>query len=128
LNEVLRRATGAVGGTLINQPFYAGGWFTFLSLFFFRIELSPAFHQQTEITVHPLGGAVMSADGTGRNGVTNAEGQVFTGDGEDVYEGLICADGAVVPTALGTLFHSTPFSSLKYTIMQASTHLQLSLP
>ncbi|KAF9469642.1 Alpha/Beta hydrolase protein [Collybia nuda] len=83
LNEVLKRATGAVGGTLVNQPFYA------------------AFHQQNQITVHPLGGAIMSADGTGQSGVTNAEGQVFRGDGEEVYEGLICTDGAVVPTALG---------------------------
>ncbi|THU97328.1 FAD/NAD(P)-binding domain-containing protein [Dendrothele bispora CBS 962.96] len=85
LNEVLAKATSAVGGTFINSPFYA------------------AFNQQVEITVHPLGGAIMSSDGTGAEGVTNHVGQVFKsgGEGREVYEGLVCVDGAVIPTALG---------------------------
>ena len=60
-----------------------------------------AFNQKEEITVHPLGGAIMSSDGTGVNGATNHLGQVFTGKGTDVYEGLVCVDGSVIPTALG---------------------------
>ncbi|KAK7452183.1 hypothetical protein VKT23_012286 [Stygiomarasmius scandens] len=85
LNKVLAKATSAVGGTFINSPFYA------------------AFNQQVEITVHPLGGAIMSSDNTGAEGVTNHAGQVFTsgGEGREVYEGLVCVDGAVIPTALG---------------------------
>ncbi|KAL0568713.1 hypothetical protein V5O48_013266, partial [Marasmius crinis-equi] len=85
LNEVLAKATSAVGGTFINSPFYA------------------AFNQQVEITVHPLGGAIMSSDGTGAEGATNHIGQVFTsgGEGREVYEGLVVVDGAVIPTALG---------------------------
>lgn len=61
-----------------------------------------AFNQKEEITVHPLGGAIMSSDGTGVSGGTNHLGQVFTGQGSDVYEGLVCVDGSVIPTALGT--------------------------
>ncbi|KIK66211.1 hypothetical protein GYMLUDRAFT_38025 [Collybiopsis luxurians FD-317 M1] len=85
LNKVLAKATSAVGGTFINSPFYA------------------AFNQQVEITVHPLGGAIMSSDGTGAEGATNHVGQVFKsgGEGKEVYEGLVCVDGAVIPTALG---------------------------
>lgn len=44
----------------------------------------------------------MSSDGTGRSGATNHLGQVFSGHGSNVYEGLVCVDGAVIPTALGT--------------------------
>ncbi|KAF5356668.1 hypothetical protein D9757_013201 [Collybiopsis confluens] len=85
LNEVLEKATSAVGGTFINSPFYA------------------AFNQQVEITVHALGGAIMSSDGTGADGATNHIGQVFTGGGDSrgVHEGLVCVDGSVIPTALG---------------------------
>lgn len=61
-----------------------------------------AFNQKSEITVHLLGGAIMSSDGTGIGGGTNHLGQVFTGKGTDVYEGLVCVDGSVIPTALGT--------------------------
>ncbi|CEJ56572.1 hypothetical protein PMG11_02774 [Penicillium brasilianum] len=56
---------------------------------------------QEEITVHLLGGANMSSDGTGKGGVTNHLGGVFTGSGDQVYEGLVCCDASVIPTALG---------------------------
>lgn len=56
---------------------------------------------QCEVTVHPLGGANMSSDGTGREGVTNHLGQVYTGLGRETHEGLICCDASVIPTALG---------------------------
>ena len=36
-----------------------------------------AFNQHAEITVHPLGGAIMSSDGTGKSGVTNHMGSNF---------------------------------------------------
>jgi len=50
----------------------------------------------------------MSEDGTGRGGVTNHLGQVFSGDGNDVYEGLICCDGSIIPTSLG-MFETPPW-------------------
>lgn len=53
-----------------------------------------------EVTVHPLGGAVMSCDGTGTTGVVNHLGQVFTGHGSEVYPGLICCDASIIPTSL----------------------------
>lgn len=43
----------------------------------------------------------MSSDSTGRNGATNDIGQVFSGDGTEVHEGLLCVDGSIIPTALG---------------------------
>jgi hypothetical protein len=53
------------------------------------------------ITVHPLGGAVMSNDGTGLGGVVNHCGQLLIGEGHEVYEGIVCVDGSIVPTSLG---------------------------
>lgn len=113
LNKLLERATEAVGGTLVQSPFYA------------------LLGQQ--ITVHPIGyvsplpltsnivsympmltsilyfsGACMARDNTGRTGVTNHVGQVFTGRGSETHEGLIVTDGAVIPTALG----ANPFATI----------------
>ncbi|KAJ6588514.1 hypothetical protein B0H19DRAFT_1205902 [Mycena capillaripes] len=90
LNEVLANATKAIGGTLVNSPFYA------------------AFNEKEEITVHPLGGAIMSSDGTGRSGATNHLGQLFTGEGTEVHDGLVCVDGSVIPCALGV----NPFATI----------------
>lgn len=59
---------------------------------------------QEEVTVHLLGGANMSSDGTGQGGVTNQIGEVFTGHDSEVYEGLICCDASVIPTSLGRLY------------------------
>ncbi|KAJ5913560.1 CAZyme family AA3 [Penicillium tannophilum] len=56
---------------------------------------------EEEVSVHPLGGANMSSDGTGQAGVTNHLGEVFTGKSSEVYKGLVCCDAAIIPTALG---------------------------
>lgn len=89
LNGILKDATEAVGGTFVQSPFYA------------------ALGQQ-EITVHPIGGACMSFDGTGAHGVTNHFGEVFTGNGKEIHPGLIVTDGAIIPTALGV----NPFATI----------------
>lgn len=66
--------------------------------------MKPTSGHRHGLTVHPLGGAIMSSDGTGRNGTTNHIGQLFTGAGTEVHEGLVCVDGSVIPTALGKVF------------------------
>lgn len=90
LGDILTRATSKIGGDFAQNPFYADQF------------------GQSEITVHPLGGANMSSDGTGVHGVTNHVGQVFKGRGSEVYEGLVVVDGSVVPAALGV----NPFATI----------------
>lgn len=89
LNSMLAKATSAIGGTYINSPFYA------------------ALGQQ-QITVHAIGGAGISNDGTGANGATDSFGRILKGLGSDVYEGLVVVDGAAIPTALGV----NPFATI----------------
>ncbi|KAK8038165.1 glucose-methanol-choline oxidoreductase [Apiospora phragmitis] len=89
LNEILAKATRAAGGTFVHNPFYA-------------------LMGQQEVTVHPIGGACMASDGTGRTGVVNHRGQIFTGQDNKTYEGLIITDAAVIPTALG----ANPFATI----------------
>lgn len=89
LNNMLKNATEAVGGIFVQSPFYA------------------ALGQQ-EITVHPIGGACMSKDGTADHGVTNHFGEVLTGNGDEIHRGLIVTDGAIIPTALGV----NPFATI----------------
>jgi len=54
-----------------------------------------------DFTVHPLGGACMSSDGSGAGGAVNHLGQLFKGSGSEVYDGIVCVDGSIIPTALG---------------------------
>ncbi|KAK3325424.1 hypothetical protein B0H66DRAFT_123518 [Apodospora peruviana] len=89
LNAMLQRATEAVGGTLVQNPFFA-------------------LMGQQQVTVHPIGGACMARDNTGATGVSNHLGQVFTGTGSEVHDGLIVTDGSVIPTALG----ANPFATI----------------
>jgi hypothetical protein len=60
-----------------------------------------------QITVHPIGGANLSADGTADQGATTTHGELLTGSGKEYHNGLVCVDGSVVPTALGV----NPFST-----------------
>ena len=58
---------------------------------------SPMLHESL-VTVHPLGGCAMADDGA--HGVVDDRGRVFTGEGDDVHDGLLVADGAIVPRPL----------------------------
>jgi cholesterol oxidase len=85
IEETLRRATAATGGTYVKNP------------------LSLRLMGGNILTVHPLGGCAIGAD---RNaGVVNHKGQVFDGGpgaaANDVHEGLYVCDGAVVPRSVG---------------------------
>ncbi|KAF9917872.1 hypothetical protein BX616_011011, partial [Lobosporangium transversale] len=51
------------------------------------------------VTVHPIGGCGIGR--TAAEGVINHKGQVFTGQGDEVYEGLYVMDGAAMPMSLG---------------------------
>ncbi|KAI0490889.1 glucose-methanol-choline oxidoreductase [Xylaria cf. heliscus] len=87
LNRILEKATRAVGGTFVQNPFYS-------------------LMKQQQITVHPIGGACMADDGN--TGVTNHAGEVFTGDGKETHDGLIVTDGAIIPASLG----ANPFATI----------------
>jgi hypothetical protein len=50
----------------------------------------------------------MSRDGTGAFGVTTQFGELFTGSGSEIHEGLVVTDGAIIPTALGV----NPFATI----------------
>ncbi|PVH90904.1 FAD/NAD(P)-binding domain-containing protein [Periconia macrospinosa] len=89
LRELMTKASNEIGGTLVDEPFYPGP-------------------MRTQLTVHPLGGATMSSDGTGRYGAVDHMGRVFTGDDSRVHHGLLCVDAAVIPTALGV----NPFATI----------------
>ncbi|KAG9229136.1 hypothetical protein BJ875DRAFT_388006 [Amylocarpus encephaloides] len=88
LNGLLEKATKAVGGTFVKNPFDA--------------------YFGQEITVHPIGGACMSKDGTSDHGVTNHFGELLTGHGHETHAGLVVTDGAVIPAALGC----NPFATI----------------
>jgi hypothetical protein len=89
LNEVLAKATQAVGGTLVQNPFFA-------------------LMGEQQVTVHPIGGAHMARDNTGATGVTNHAGEVFTGNGPETHDGLIVTDASLIPVALG----ANPFATI----------------
>jgi hypothetical protein len=90
LNQILARASNHIEAEFIPNPF------------------SSPLLGQSEITVHPVGGANMSSDGTGVCGVTNHLGKLFKGSSPQVYDGLVVVDGAVIPSALGV----NPFATI----------------
>jgi choline dehydrogenase-like flavoprotein len=90
LNRVLLKAANMIGAEFVPNPF------------------SAPLLGHGEISVHPIGGANMSSDGTGTSGVTNHFGQVFKGETAEVYDGLVVVDGSVVPAALGV----NPFATI----------------
>lgn len=89
LNDLLAKATEAVGGTLVHSPFYS-------------------LLGEQEVTVHPVGGAHMARDNTGATGVTNHAGEVLVGNGSETHDGLIVTDAALIPVALG----ANPFATI----------------
>ncbi|KAM3073444.1 hypothetical protein ACMFMG_004660 [Clarireedia jacksonii] len=108
INNVLKEATEAVGGTFVNNPFYS------------------ALGQQ-EITVHPIGGACMSPDNTAQYGVTNHFGELLTGHGNQTYPGLIISDAAVIPTALGVNPFATITALAERSVEHAARNLGLTI-
>ena len=78
-NQILARATRALHGTPVPDPLWA--WT----------------HEESLITVHPLGGCTMADDPSA--GVVDHKGQVFDPSG-GVHDGLYVCDGSVVPLAL----------------------------
>lgn len=89
LREVMATATGKMGGALVDGPLSAG-------------------YMREQLTVHPLGGAIMSSDGTGRHGAVDHMGRLFAGEGSEVHRGILCVDAAVIPTSLGI----NPFATI----------------
>ncbi|KAK1590288.1 glucose-methanol-choline oxidoreductase [Colletotrichum navitas] len=85
----LAKLTNLIGGTYVDSPFYA------------------AFGEK-EITVHAIGGARISADGTGASGGVNDKGQLFVDNTDKVHKGLVVCDGTIVPAALGV----NPFATI----------------
>jgi hypothetical protein len=108
LNGILAKATTAVGGTYINSPFFAALGEQEVSYYARSSAFEYGCLTLTKITVHPIGGANMSPDGTGRLGVTTQFGELFSGSGSEIHEGLVVVDGAMIPTALGV----NPFATI----------------
>ncbi len=85
IEAALKRATEATGGTHMRNP------------------ASERIFGGNLMTVHPLGGCTMGADGA--SGVVNHKGQVFdasdAADATAVHAGLYVCDGAVIPCPLG---------------------------
>jgi len=81
VNEKLKPAVEAIGGTYIKNPWWAN------TLFGNHL-----------LTAHPLGGCAMSDNVDG--GVVDHAGKVFRADGR-VHTGLYVIDGSVLPRAIG---------------------------
>lgn len=84
--EGSKELTAALEGHHIANPFWKG-------------MLSELRNTKGVITVHPLGGCCMAE--SGKEGVVNHAGQVFVGNFDNVYPGLLVVDGAIMPRSLG---------------------------
>lgn len=69
----------------------------------------------------------MSADGTGRKGVTNHAGEIFTGEWKETHAGLIVCDGAAMPAALGVNPFATITAFAERSAEQAARRLGLEI-
>jgi cholesterol oxidase len=78
--EVLQKMSASLGARFVGNP------------------LSTPMFNDSLVTVHPLGGCPMADDGAG--GVVDHAGRVFTGVNGEVHDGLVVADGAIVPRPL----------------------------
>jgi len=83
------------------------------------VLLISLFADQTQISVHPIGGANMSNNGTGQTGVANHVGQVFKSKGSEVHDGLVVVDGSIIPTALGV----NPFATITALAERSVEHI-----
>jgi cholesterol oxidase len=82
VNQALDAATGPLGGEYVVDPIWSD-------------QLGKKL-----VTVHPLGGCVMAEDAG--SGVVDHMGRVFArGGGTEVHDGLVVADGAIMPRSLG---------------------------
>jgi cholesterol oxidase len=78
--EALQKMSASLGATFVGNP------------------LSTPMFNDSLVTVHPLGGCPMADDGAA--GVVDHAGRVFTGTNGEVHDGLVVADGAIVPRPL----------------------------
>jgi cholesterol oxidase len=78
--EVLQKMSASLGATFVGNP------------------LSTPLFNRSLLTVHPLGGCPMGDDG--ERGVVDHAGRVFMGANGTVHDGLVVADGAIVPRPL----------------------------
>ncbi|MGH9230918.1 MAG: FAD-dependent oxidoreductase, partial [Acidimicrobiales bacterium] len=78
--EVLQKMSASLGATFVGNP------------------LSTPLFNDSLVTVHPLGGCPMADDGA--RGVVDHAGRVFKGGDGEVHDGLVVADGAIVPRPL----------------------------
>ncbi|OQD87806.1 hypothetical protein PENANT_c005G03118 [Penicillium antarcticum] len=101
MKRMVKRLFAHTGADMGFSYFY-GMRLSYSSLSKLFSHLSQGRHQE-EVTVHLIGGANMSSDGTAHGGVTNHLGQVFAGPGpgDEVYKDLVCCDASILPTALG---------------------------
>ncbi|MGH9674081.1 MAG: GMC family oxidoreductase N-terminal domain-containing protein [Bryobacteraceae bacterium] len=80
INEELRRHARSLGSRFVENPVWS------------------AFDLRRLVTAHPIGGCPVGEDYL--HGAVDEYGRVFSGDGA-VHDGLLVADGALLPSALG---------------------------
>ncbi|MCE5290721.1 MAG: GMC family oxidoreductase N-terminal domain-containing protein [Nocardiaceae bacterium] len=100
VDEVLKPAVEAIGGTYIKNPWWANTMFG-----------------NHLITAHPMGGCTTADNVDG--GVVDHAGRVFRKDGT-VNEGLYVIDGSVVPRAVGV----NPFLTISMFAERAADELR----